>query len=204
MNKQSLRDMKREATAQSMAEAAYQLAIERGMDGFVVEDIVQRAGYSRRTFANHFTCKEEAVTMAAIPLIGDEEVEALLGALPESSSPLEVLRNLMRAQFTTELFRKLRELISLSNQYPSLEPYILSMFRRLQLEAEATFSKMFDGRYPEGYTQLLIGAVYGAIMPIIDGRMKVTLPGDKALAASDTAAFEQYLDMAFGYLQNGF
>ena len=37
------------------------LAVERGMDGFIVDDVVQQAGYSRRTFANYFSCKEEAV-----------------------------------------------------------------------------------------------------------------------------------------------
>src|SRR5690606_20653021 len=66
MDKPSLRAIKREATAQAIAEAAFALARERGLDGFVVDDIVQLAGFSRRTFANYYACKEEAVAMAVM------------------------------------------------------------------------------------------------------------------------------------------
>ena len=48
---QGLRDVKREATARALAQAAFDLAVERGLDGFTTDDIVSRAGYSRRTFA---------------------------------------------------------------------------------------------------------------------------------------------------------
>ena len=40
-----LRDLKREATGQTLAVAAFQLTRERGLFGFVTADVVDRAGY---------------------------------------------------------------------------------------------------------------------------------------------------------------
>ncbi|PZD96787.1 TetR family transcriptional regulator [Paenibacillus sambharensis] len=204
MNKQSLRDFKREATGHALSEAAFELAMERGLDGFIVEDVVQRAGYSRRTFANHFSCKEEAVATALYPHHHDEEAESLLSDLPEDATPINVLYQLMKAQFTADMFRRMRDLLALSKRYPTLEPFVLSVFRRLQIEGHKTLDSLFQSRYPEGYSHILIGAVYGAILPVIDGSLNVLLPGDSPVESPGAATFDQYLDMTFGYLRSGF
>lgn len=204
MNKPSLRDIKREATANALADAAFELALERGLDGFVVEDVVQRAGYSRRTFANHFSCKEEAVAMAAFSFNHADEAETAMADLPEGATALDALYQWMRMQLTTDLIRKMRELVSLSKRHPTLEPYILSMFHRLQKTAQETLDELFGGRYPEGYTHLLVGSVYGAILPIVDGSLHVLLPGDPADGNPGATTFERYLETTFGYLRNGF
>src|SRR5690606_18481887 len=106
MDKISLRAVKREATAQALSEAAFQLAREHGLDGFVVDDVAQRAGVSRRTFANYYACKEEAVAMAVMAHHDVDEAQALLDAVPEDAGPLDVLRQLLKAQFTAALLRK--------------------------------------------------------------------------------------------------
>lgn len=204
MNKNSLRFIKREATAQALANAAFELALERGLDGFVVEDVVQRAGYSRRTFANHYSCKEEAVVMAVETINDSREAEDLLDGLPESTSPLDILYHFMKMQLTAEVLLKLRKLVSLSKQHPTLEPYILIVFRRLQTTAQETLSDLFHGRYPEGYTHLLAGAVSGAVMPVLDGSLNVLLPGQSTDEAPGAMTFDQYLDTTFNYLRNGF
>src|SRR5690625_2767979 len=74
----SLRHIKREATANKLADAAFELALEKGLDGFVVEDIVRQAGYSRRTFSNYYSCKEEAVVGVALNFSGASKVEQLI------------------------------------------------------------------------------------------------------------------------------
>jgi AcrR family transcriptional regulator len=202
MDKQSLRDIKREATAQALADAAFELALERGLDGFVVEDVVQRANYSRRTFANHFSCKEEAV--ASVAFTGIAEAEDLLEDIPDNTSLLDALHQLMRTQFTAEILWKLRELVSLSRRYPTLEPYILSVLRRLQLAAQETLSGLSNGRYPDSYIHLFIGAVYGSFFTILDGSINVLLPGQSATDTPGVMTLEQFLDTTFGYLRNGF
>ncbi|ARU60368.1 TetR family transcriptional regulator [Tumebacillus avium] len=204
MNKNSLRIIKREATAQALASAAFELALERGLDGFVVEDVVQRAGYSRRTFANHYSCKEEAVVMAVETTHDDDEVLALLDELPEHSSPLDVLYQLMKMRLTAEYLRKLRTLVALSKEYPTLEPYILSAFHRLQTMAQQALGDLFKGRYPEQYTHLLAGAVCGAMYPLLDGSLDVLLPGQSVDETPGAVQFDQYVDTVFGYLRNGF
>ncbi|MDQ6420537.1 TetR family transcriptional regulator [Paenibacillus sp. LHD-117] len=204
LNKPSLRDLKREATAHALAQAAFELALERGLDGFVIEDVVQRANYSRRTFANHFSCKEEAVAMAALPSIDmDEAAEHM--QLPDGFTPLDALRQWMKMQLTAELLWKMRELMSISKKHPTLEPYILSVYKRLQNAAQETLDYFFQSRYPEGYTHLLVGAVIGAVQPIVNGSLHVRLPGDSGDERDDgEMTFDQYLETTFGYLRKGF
>ncbi|MEK3715313.1 TetR family transcriptional regulator [Paenibacillus sp. FSL R7-0333] len=66
MLKRNLRETKKEQTAQILADKAFELALEKGLDGYIIEDVVHRAGYSRRTFSNYYSCKEEALAKAAI------------------------------------------------------------------------------------------------------------------------------------------
>ena len=204
MHKNWLLFKKTEATAQALANAAFELALERGLDGFVVEDVVQRAGYSRRTFANYYSCKEEAVAMAVETTNDIKEAEVLIDTLPDSTSPLDVLYQLLKMQLTAEFLWKLRQLATLSKQYPTLEPYMLSVTHRLQTTAQETLSDLFHGRYPEGYTHLLAGAVAGAVLPVLDGSLNVLLPGESADASPGALTFDQYVDTTFHYLRNGF
>jgi len=60
-----LRDRKRDRTHADLARAAFALARERGLDGFAVDEVAERAEVSRRTFFNHFQSKEEAVSEVA-------------------------------------------------------------------------------------------------------------------------------------------
>ncbi|MBP2111601.1 TetR/AcrR family transcriptional regulator [Paenibacillus silagei] len=204
-SKLNLRDKKKEATAYALAVAAFELALEHGMDGFIVDDVVQKAGYSRRTFANYFSCKEEAVAAYFIGIIAVQEKENNpLAALPSDATPLDALYNLLKLQFTSEFLHKLRQFVSLANQYPSLEPYILNVFRHLQITAQETLEQFTRGRYADGYTHLLVGAVYGAFVPILDGRLNVMLPGEQQSGESGAMPFEQYLNSMFAYLRNGF
>ncbi|WNS44112.1 TetR/AcrR family transcriptional regulator [Paenibacillus sp. MMS20-IR301] len=201
--KLTLRDKKKEATAYALAVAAFELALAQGMDGFIVDDIVQKAGYSRRTFANYFSCKEEAVAAYIIGRAAHAD-EDVLDGLPTDAAPLDILYSLLKLQFTSEFLHKLRQFVSLSNQYPSLEPYILSVFHRLQIAAQEVLELYSRGRYDDGYTHLLAGAVYGAFVPIMDGRLNVLLPGEIPAEGSAAIPFDQYLNSMFAYLRNGF
>ena len=204
MNKPGLREIKKEATAHALAEAAFALATERGLDGFVVEDVVQRAGYSRRTFANHFACKEEAVAMSALISSASDDVKHLMDEMSEGTKPLDVLYHVMKMQFTSTLLMKLRELLLLSQRYPTLEPYILKAYRELKTEGQKTFHDLYKDYYSEEYSHLLIGVVYGAILPVLDGSLHVSFPGQSTTEEQDAVTFDQYMDTVFGYLRNGF
>ncbi|WP_308636005.1 TetR/AcrR family transcriptional regulator [Paenibacillus silvisoli] len=203
-SKPSLRDQKKEATASALAEVAFELALEHGLDGFVVDDVVQRAGFSRRTFANYFSCKEDAVAAGAITIKNPDAYESYLAGLPKDTSPLELMYLLLKMQLTTAFMQQLRQFVSLSKRHPTLEPYLLSVFHRLQMSAQEVMNEFSQGRYPKGYTHLLAGAVYGAFMPLLDGSLNVHLPGQAEEAAEGALPFEQYLESIFAYLRNGF
>ncbi|WP_044478647.1 TetR/AcrR family transcriptional regulator [Paenibacillus antibioticophila] len=204
MMKQSLRDMKREATAHALAEAAFQLAIEHGLDGFVVEDVAQLAGYSRRTFANHYSCKEEAVAMAAFPFHGFDEFINLVEKLPESSTPLDVMYQFTKMRLTGGVIRDMRQLVLLSKDYPSLGPYILSALHQFQMAAQRLLNELFQDHYSKEYTHFLAGAMVAAVTPLFNGDIEVLLPGQTQDEAPNAKPFDQYLDKLFGYLRNGF
>ncbi|MFC4305436.1 TetR/AcrR family transcriptional regulator [Cohnella boryungensis] len=204
MMKQGLRELKREATAHALAEAAFQLAIEHGLDGFVVEDVVQRAGYSRRTFANHYSCKEEAVAMAAFPFHGFDEFVDVVEKLPENSTPLDVMYQFTRMRLTERVICDMRQLVLLSKSYPTLKPYILNVLHQFQVAAQQLLHDLFQARYPKEYTHLLAGSMMAAVAPLFNGDIEVLFPGQEAVEGTTAMPFDQYLDKLFGYLRNGF
>jgi AcrR family transcriptional regulator len=61
-----LRERKKLATRQALGAAAMQLAIERGLENVLVEDIAAAAGVSPRTFNNYFASKYEAICALAL------------------------------------------------------------------------------------------------------------------------------------------
>lgn len=204
MNKQSLRDVKKETTASTLAHTAFELALQHGLDGFSVEDVVQQAGYSRRTFANYFSCKEEAVARGANASEDIKKYEDFLEKVPEQMPILDILDQLIRMQFTTEYIRRMHELVALSKKYPTLEPYVLSQVRSTQSLAQEAILELSKGQHDELYTQLLAGALYGAMIPVIDGSVDVLLPNQPASENPEAITFDQYLMTMFGYLRNGY
>ena len=86
----SRRDQKKEQTRVDLIRAAVELFRERGYENTSVEDIVERAGYSRSTFFRYFGLKEDVV-FGNIPdrIAG---LQARLAAADPNRDPLEVAR----------------------------------------------------------------------------------------------------------------
>lgn len=201
VTRSGLREIKREATAQALAEAAFDLARARGLDGFVIDDVAERAGYSRRTFANHYSCKEAAIAWVAysgIEAAGDA-LEDVSGDVPLLDAILAVLQ----LQLTTETLSRMREVIRLSREFPSLEPYVHHVQHRMRLEAEQRLRTVAADRYPTTYVSLLFGALYGMVSSALEGLVDVRLPGDTS-SSNGSMEFDQFLEVAFQHLRTGF
>ncbi|MNO14163.1 hypothetical protein D3C76_38060 [compost metagenome] len=203
-SKRSLRERKKEVTAHALADTTFQLALEKGMDGFVIEDVVQRAGYSRRTFANYYSCKEEAVAMVVMTHHSIDEFVDLINDLPEETSPVEVMYLFAKMQLTEEVILKMHQLVLLSNMYPTLQPYALKVIHETQARAQQVLDDLFHERYSSIYTHHLAGTVCAAILPLVDGKLNVLLPRQSPDEVSDAISFNQYLDDIFVYIRNGF
>lgn len=202
MPERGLREIKREATVQALAESAFELALERGMDGFVIADVVQRAGYSRRTFANHFSCKEEAV--ASVLFARGDTVAAFIESLPEGTSLLDALHELLRSQLGVEIFERVPELMSLSQQHPALEPYVLAAARHMRQSTPDAWREFTKGRYSDQYILVLLAAVCGIISLLFDGSLDILPPGQSGNSDPGALTFDEFLDTTFDCLRNGF
>jgi AcrR family transcriptional regulator len=60
-----LRERHKLATRKAISEAALRLAVDRGLDNLLIEDIADEAGVSLRTFRNYFANKYEAICAPA-------------------------------------------------------------------------------------------------------------------------------------------
>lgn len=75
-----LRERKKAATRHALGIAAMRLAIQRGLDSVLVEDIAAAAGVSPRTFNNYFASKYEAI--CALPAERGRLIAEALEARP--------------------------------------------------------------------------------------------------------------------------
>lgn len=202
MTESSLRDKKKTATRKALAEAAFELAVERGVDGFVVEDIVTKAGYSRRTFANYFSCKEEAI---ANSLSLDDYLQPVnqLDYSPKDHTPLSTIEVYIRRSFTIAKLKRLNRLLSLSREHPPLRLYVTGALKELQDFASRGISDEYGTDYPAEYYHILVGAVFGAVLPVLDESFDVNLPEDEEQDGSANE-FNQYMDTVFAHLRKGF
>ncbi len=96
----NLRERKKLATRTALSTAALRLAIERGPENVLVEDIAAAAGVAPRTFNNYFPSKE-----AAIVAEGTDRAARMRDALrarPEGEPLWTALRHVLTEPLTSE------------------------------------------------------------------------------------------------------
>jgi AcrR family transcriptional regulator len=92
-----LRERKKLATRKALGMAAMRLAIERGLDNVLVEDIAEAAGVSSRTFNNYFANKYEAI--CALQQDRAVRIGEALRARPRDESLWESVTQAVLSQF---------------------------------------------------------------------------------------------------------
>jgi AcrR family transcriptional regulator len=116
----SLRERKKQATRQSLHEAALRLAVARGLEGVTVEAVADEANVSRRTFSNYFANKEDALLYGEQVRVG--RLLAELRRRPRAERPWQALCNTAAAPYTDldELDPKWLEQLRLVRRHPSV------------------------------------------------------------------------------------
>ncbi|MEU2428248.1 TetR family transcriptional regulator [Streptomyces sp. NPDC007861] len=132
-----------------LAEAAFELFLERGYEQTTVDDIVARAGVGRRSFFRYFPSKEDAVFPDHERCLAD--MTQFLAAAEHAADPVAAVCDAARLvlrmyaadpEFSVQRYRLTREV-------PGLRTYELSVVRRY----ERTLAGYLHGRYagrPDG------------------------------------------------------
>lgn len=231
MSQPTLRDVKRAATHAGMARAALRLASERGLDGFTIDDVVTEAGYSRRTFANHFTSKEDAVVAA--PFIGFEDLDLLAGRLPErvhlnrlvraveewpapiedggepgrddeeltSGQVVDALERIVLSPIIVDTLIAAERLTPLVAANPSLLPALLARKNTIGETINRLLARIDGIEGTTAFLPILLGALSGALTSFDD------MPGNlcpTGIVGQDVAGHHERIRVTFGYLRHGF
>ncbi|MEU7692175.1 TetR/AcrR family transcriptional regulator [Microbispora hainanensis] len=129
-----LRERKKAETRQAIHKATMRLAVERGLDHVTVDDIVEAANVSRRTFSNYFGNKEDAL------LYGEEQrIRSLVRAVrerPAEESGWQALRGAVRDELEDvgEPEREWAVRTSLARRHPALLARQLANHAELERE----------------------------------------------------------------------
>jgi AcrR family transcriptional regulator len=121
-----LRERKKAERYRTIADAARQLTLDRGLDGVSIEDISAAADVSPRTFHNYYSCKEEAIV--GIEPSGIAATADYLRSRPPDETPFEALRALILhapdgLSAVGEQWARRTELL---RRHPSLLPFYLA------------------------------------------------------------------------------
>lgn len=127
---------------EALAEAAFQLFMERGFEQTTVDDIVARAGVGRRSFFRYFPSKDDAVFPDHERCLAD--MRTFLADHPGGDPVARVCdaaRLVLRLYATNPEFSVQR--YRLTREVPGLRTYELSVVRRY----EVTLASYLRGRY---------------------------------------------------------
>jgi AcrR family transcriptional regulator len=190
--KPGIREAKKYETRRALGFAAFELALERGLHGFLVEDVTARVGVSRRTFFNYFNRKEEAVVEVGGFVFDDGLTE--LRRRPADEPLFESLRVVAELIVGPENFVTIDKLSRIAGDYPELVPYELAVRERMVNAAHEALNDRLAHIHSGSFFPLaLVHAVFAVLQAAINHAAEH--PG------IDVA---NLIDEAFGYLRSGF
>lgn len=186
------REAKKHETRRALGFAAFELAGERGLHGFVVEDVTDRVGVSRRTFFNYFNRKEEAVVAVGGFVFDDGLAE--LRDRPADEPLFDALRAVAAIITTPDNLDLITKSSALGKQYPELVPYELAIREQMVISAHAVLAdRMTPQQRSSFYPLALVHAVFAVMATALGCAGK--RPGVEVAAL---------IDEAFHYLRTGF
>ncbi len=146
-------DRRVQRTRRSLREALIALIVERGWEGFSVQDVCERADVGRSTFYTHFGDKEDLVGGSLEDLGAGLRAQALAGGDP--ARPLGFSRGLVA--HAHEHQRLYRALVGKKGGH-----LVHEMFRRMVLDLvhEDLGGRLAPGQRRDGAAAFLAGALF--------------------------------------------
>lgn len=194
-----LREHKRRQVAHELAQTAFEMTAEKGLNGFTIDELTERAGYSRRTFTNYYSCKEEAVTAVAL-----EQLQTGIASLPKAPEDLPLIdwvHRLAQHQFSSGLMDVLAKLGEFTEQNPTLEPYVTKVYAQIRLTAWQVVHDRFSDRVSPQQISILVGSAYGALTMML---LQSSRTGSDGSLSLDPEMASTFLDAVFEQLKSGF
>jgi len=164
-----LRERKKAATRRALGFAAMRLAIERGLDNVLVEDIAAAAGVSTRTFNNYFASKYEAICSLAMER--GKFIGAQLRARPAGEPLMDAITNAVIAPYEhgNQVPDKAHiEGIRLVVRSPALQGEFLRTQYVTQQELAAAIADRIGSDPAEIFPRVMAGAVTAATHVALD------------------------------------
>ena len=165
-----LRERKKVATRQALGEAAMRLAVDRGLDNVLVEDIADAAGVSPRTFNNYFASKYEAI--CALQQDRAMRIGETLRARPAGEPLWESVTQAVLSQFGTASHTPDKEWIDgirLVVTTPALIGEYLKVQGMAQYHlAEAIAERLGTSAETDMFPRIMAGAVSAAMQAAME------------------------------------
>ena len=191
-----LRAMKKQITRSSIATAALELTLERGLDHVTLDEIAQRAFVSPRTVSNYFSGKEEAIAASGRDL--KDSILDDLARRPTDEHPLDSVHQIavdfVRSLSPDELDAQRRKRV-LGEQHPGIKAYLTARYESVEemLRPALASRTGTDGEY-HIYPWLLAASAVTAV------RIAVTR---WATSNADVDELIDLLEEAFAHLRGG-
>ncbi|RCK69304.1 TetR family transcriptional regulator [Desertihabitans brevis] len=190
-----LREIKKQLTREAIADAAYQLVLDKGLENVTIDEIAQLAFISPRTFSNYFSCKEEAVVAAGSPVFSG--ILEALDERPTDEPPLHSLGELVVDAVrdrTDEQLAVTAGKLRLSQRYPAMQPYEAARYDAFETAigeriAARTGTELATDLYPG----LVAAVVTGALRVAVASWVHADAPRER-LPELLTEAFQELAD----------
>lgn len=191
-----LRDLKKQITRRTIANAALQAAVERGVEHVRLDEIAAQAFVSPRTVSNYFSGKEEAIADA-----GRDLKDSIIGDLarrPADEPPLESLHRVtvdFVRSLTPEELEAQRQKRLLGERHPGINAYLAARYESVEeMLRPALASRTGTDSDRDVYPWVLAAAAVAAV------RIAVTR---WVRSGGDLGELVNLLEIAFAHLRGG-
>ena len=187
-----LRERKKRATRRALHDAAFRLALERGLEYLTVEEISAAADVSVRTFFNYFPSKEQAIL--GDDIFPTDEVQAA-AVMSDAADVFDGMYGVAMALVAATAPRREQVLMrwQLLERYPALLPQIFARLEEFDKVLASAVAARTGAAPDDAYPQLMAAVASTAMRTAV--RRWTAGHGDHPL--------EHHVNEVFGLLRDG-